>query len=82
MSESEDAGSGCGQGHQEQNGVLQPEHDGGLRAGFGMFTLERRAGMQGADNRTAEQADGQERRSPPLEAQGYFHPQTASVSRV
>jgi hypothetical protein len=39
MSELEDAGSGCRQGSEEQDCVFQPEHDGGVGAGPGIFSL-------------------------------------------
>ena len=35
MPESEDSGSGCCEGRQEQNSVFQSKHDGGFSAGLG-----------------------------------------------
>ena len=35
MPKPENPGSSCGEGCQEQNGVLQSKHDGGLSAGLG-----------------------------------------------
>ena len=59
MPESKDPRSGCGEGCQEQNSVLQPKHDGGFSAGLGKFIQMFNPGRRLNDH-TAQRQTGQE----------------------